>query len=537
MDIVQNAIDLLHALGATEPRVAILSAMETVNPDVPSTLEAAALCKMADRGPDHRRAARRPARARQRHQSRGGEDQEDRLAGGGAGQRAGGPGPRAGNMLAKSLTFLAGADAAGIVLGANVPIILTSRADSLITRLASCAVATLVADARRERPAGGEVRRWPTRRSSSTRARRASSSRLSTRGTELEPCCAGRPRASTPRRASRRRTRRADRSRAHLEEGEPLGHDGAVAHLSTSCGAAATATGSSPSATGSCTAARVLAQPTRVDPRAAARAGEADPAGAAAPAAQPRPRSATCSRRRRRCRRWRASTPPSTAASRGSPRPSPCRAITDARRSPLRLPRPVLRVHRRARCRGSTPSPPADGGRRPSGQRREHVRDAGRTQRRDTMGFTAVDGLPMGTRCGALDPGVMLYLMDERSMDARAIENLIYQQSGLLGVSGVSSDMRDAAGQRRAAGAARGRPLRLPDRPRAGLARRRARRARRAGLHRRIGEHAAPIRERVCRTPPGSASTLDADANARGGPRITASAAASPPTSSPPTRS
>ena len=59
-----------------------------------------------------------------------------------------------------------------------------------------------------------------------------------------------------------------------------------------------------------------------------------------------------------------------------------------------------------------------------------------------TMGFTAVDGLPMGTRCGAIDPGVLLYLMDERGMDARALEKLIYQQSGLLGISGVSSDMR-----------------------------------------------------------------------------------------------
>src|SRR5205085_6763067 len=59
-----------------------------------------------------------------------------------------------------------------------------------------------------------------------------------------------------------------------------------------------------------------------------------------------------------------------------------------------------------------------------------------------TMGFTAVDGLPMGTRCGAIDPGVILYLMDHRGMDARAIEKLVYQQSGLLGVSGISSDMR-----------------------------------------------------------------------------------------------
>ena len=73
------------------------------------------------------------------------------------------------------------------------------------------------------------------------------------------------------------------------------------------------------------------------------------------------------------------------------------------------------------------------------------------------MGFTAVDGLPMGTRCGAIDPGVMLYLMDELKMDARAIETLIYQQSGLLGVSGLSSDMRTllASTDPRAAPAAR----------------------------------------------------------------------------------
>ena len=64
-----------------------------------------------------------------------------------------------------------------------------------------------------------------------------------------------------------------------------------------------------------------------------------------------------------------------------------------------------------------------------------------------TMGFTAVDGLPMGTRCGAIDPGVLLYLMDQRGMDARAIEKLLYSQSGLLGVSGISSDMRTLLGE------------------------------------------------------------------------------------------
>jgi phosphate acetyltransferase len=149
IDIVQNAIDLMRDLGAPEVRVAILSAMETVNPDVPSTLEAAALCKMAERrqitgavldGPLALDNAINPEAAKIKKI-------ESPVAG-----RANVlvvPDLEAGNMLAKSLTFLAGADAAGIVLGACVPIILTSRADSLIARLASCAVATLVVNARR----------------------------------------------------------------------------------------------------------------------------------------------------------------------------------------------------------------------------------------------------------------------------------------------------------------------------------------------------------------------------------------------------
>jgi len=138
-----------------------------------------------------------------------------------------------------------------------------------------------------------------------------------------------------------------------------------------------------------------------------------------------------------------------------------------------------------------------------------------------TMGFTAVDGLPMGTRCGAIDPGVLLYLMDERKMDARAIEKLIYSQSGLLGVSGVSSDMRAL--------------LESPA-PRAKLAvdlflyrigRELGSLAAALGgldaivFTAGIGEHAAPIRERVCRQAAWLGVALDAAANATHGPRIT----------------
>ncbi|HZJ53925.1 MAG TPA: acetate/propionate family kinase [Myxococcaceae bacterium] len=139
-----------------------------------------------------------------------------------------------------------------------------------------------------------------------------------------------------------------------------------------------------------------------------------------------------------------------------------------------------------------------------------------------TMGFTAVDGLPMGTRCGSIDPGVMLYLMDELKMDARAIEKLIYQQSGLLGVSGISSDMR---------------ALLSSDAPQAKLAvdlfiyrigRELGSLAAALGgldalvFTAGIGEHAVPIRERVIRGAGWLGLTLDAAANAAGGPRITA---------------
>ncbi|PLT85040.1 phosphate acetyltransferase [Sinorhizobium medicae] len=148
-DIVQNAIDLWVTIGLGEPRVAILSAVETVTMKIPSTIEAAALCKMAERG-----------------QITGGlldgplafdnaiDPEAARIKGivspvAGRAQILVVPDLEAGNMLAKNLTFLAHADAAGTVLGARVPIVLTSRADSVRTRLASCAVASLFAARRR----------------------------------------------------------------------------------------------------------------------------------------------------------------------------------------------------------------------------------------------------------------------------------------------------------------------------------------------------------------------------------------------------
>ena len=150
--IIQNAIDFARALGLERPKVAILSAIETVNPDVPSTVEAGALCKMADRGQITGGVLDGPlaldnaidlAAARIKRIESPVAGQADILVV---------PDLEAGNMLAKSLIYLAGADAAGIVLGARVPIVLTSRADSVMARLASCAVAALLAHARRQQP-------------------------------------------------------------------------------------------------------------------------------------------------------------------------------------------------------------------------------------------------------------------------------------------------------------------------------------------------------------------------------------------------
>jgi phosphate acetyltransferase len=136
-------------LKAHQVRVAILSAMETVNPKVPSTIDAAALCKMADRGQIAGAVIDGPLALDNAISEAAAALKQIASPVAGRANVLVVPDLEAGNMLAKSLSFLAGADSAGIVLGARVPIILTSRADSLVARLASCAVAALVAAARR----------------------------------------------------------------------------------------------------------------------------------------------------------------------------------------------------------------------------------------------------------------------------------------------------------------------------------------------------------------------------------------------------
>jgi phosphate acetyltransferase len=149
VDIVQSAIDLVHALRLPEARVAILSAVETVTSKIPSTVEAAALCKMADRGQITGGVLDGPLALDNAVSPEAAAIKKIASPVAGRANVLIVPNLEAGNMLAKSLSMLAEADCAGIVLGAKVPIILTSRADSVTARLASCAVASLVAEARR----------------------------------------------------------------------------------------------------------------------------------------------------------------------------------------------------------------------------------------------------------------------------------------------------------------------------------------------------------------------------------------------------
>ena len=148
-DIIQNVIDLFTQVGLGSPRVAILSAVETVTPKIPSTIDAAALCKMAERGQITGGVLDGPLAFDNAIDLEAAKIKGIKSEVAGRAQILVVPDLEAGNMLAKNLTFLAKADAAGIVLGARVPIILTSRADSVRSRTASCAAAVLYADARR----------------------------------------------------------------------------------------------------------------------------------------------------------------------------------------------------------------------------------------------------------------------------------------------------------------------------------------------------------------------------------------------------
>jgi phosphate acetyltransferase len=150
-DICQNAIDLIIALGLEKPKVAILSGVETVTSKMPATIDAAALCKMAERGQITGAILDGPLAFDNAISKRAAETKGIRPLVAGDPDILLAPDLEAGNILAKQLSFLANADSAGLVLGARVPIILTSRADSVRSRIASCGVAMLAAHARRKK--------------------------------------------------------------------------------------------------------------------------------------------------------------------------------------------------------------------------------------------------------------------------------------------------------------------------------------------------------------------------------------------------
>ncbi len=152
VDICQNAIDLAVSLGVEKPKVAILAAVETVTSKMPATIDAAALCKMAERGQITGALLDGPLAFDNAISAQAAETKGIKSAVAGDPDILLAPDLEAGNILAKQLSFLANADSAGMVLGAKVPVILTSRADSVRSRIASCAVAKLVAHARRAKP-------------------------------------------------------------------------------------------------------------------------------------------------------------------------------------------------------------------------------------------------------------------------------------------------------------------------------------------------------------------------------------------------
>lgn len=153
-DICQNAIGLAQALGVKQPKVAVLSAVEGINPKMPSTTDAASLCKMADRGQITGALIDGPLAMDNAISAEAARTKGIRSAVAGDPDILLAPDLEAGNILAKQLTFMAQADAAGIVLGARVPIILTSRADSVRARLASCALGVVMAQALRAAQSG-----------------------------------------------------------------------------------------------------------------------------------------------------------------------------------------------------------------------------------------------------------------------------------------------------------------------------------------------------------------------------------------------
>ena len=423
-DIVQNAIDLWvgdrpgHAAGR-DP----LGGRDGDDEDPLDHRGGGALQDGRAR-PDHRRPARRPARLRQRHRPRGGADQGHHLAG----RRARAqilvvPDLEAGNMLAKNLTFLAHADAAGIVLGARVPIILTSRADSRAhpARLLRGGGALRQRAPGASRGAGGLMQAIlvVNAGSSSLKFQIFAHRRRPARASGAGPDRRHRRAAAPARPSGADGAALVDRSYRAGRAARPAGRH--RRDSGAGCATPRAASSSAPSATASCTAARTSTGRCGSTRTCSTRLAALRAAGAAAPAEQPRADPAGAWRSTRTCRRSPASTPPSTAATRRTPTATRCRARSTTRAcaatastaSPTSMsPSGCREVAPDDRRRAASSSPISAAAPR-------CARCADGRSVESTMGFTALDGLPMGTRPGQLDPGVVLYLIEQQGHERR----------------------------------------------------------------------------------------------------------------------
>ena len=420
-----------------------------VNPDINSTIDAAALCKMADRGQIRGAMLDGPLAFDNAISEIAARTKSIDSPVAGRADILLVPNIEAGNMLAKQLQYFAGADSAGIVLGARVPVILTSRADNVRMRIGSAAVAKLVVHARRaaarharsegrmtaatERAilvlnAGSSSIKFCVFRLVGGQAVRDLRGQVSGLGTvprfTLAPGWRAGHRYAA--RAWPDESRRCARSTARGGPGGTRRRTHRRASVIASCMAVSSSWRRRRSTRPCCSASISTCRSRRCTSRTTSR------------------RSARCWRDCPACPRSRASTRRSTAPSRTS-------------RSVSRLPpRFAAAGVRRYGFHGlsyeyiATQLPAVDAR---AAEGRTVVFHLGNGSSMcamracrsiaTTMGFTAVDGLPMGTRCGAMDPGVVLFLMDEMKLGPREIERLIYNESGLLGMSGVSSDVRD----------------------------------------------------------------------------------------------
>ena len=424
-DIIQNAIDLFTQIGLGTPRVAILSAVETVTSKIPSTIEAAALCKMAERGQITGGLLDGPLAFDNAIDPEAARIKGIKSEVAGRAQILVVPDLEAGNMLAKNLTFLAKADAAGIVLGARVPIILTSRADSVRTRMASCAVAVLYADARRRAAAAaGSVTAMDTilvvnagsssvkfqvfGSSGAASLQRLIKGQMDGIGTRPRLRAEGARRRVAGRPDLSRRTTVADRRRprcgppaAWLRETQKFDLI-AVGHRVVHGGPD-------------------YDRPVLVDDEVLARPRALRPAGAAAPAEQPGADPRVCCERRPDCRRSPASTPRSIAATAPWPTTTPFPSAS--------MPRASAATAFTACPTNTSPSgcgevaPDIAGGRvivAHLGSGASMCALSRRPQRRKHAWAS-----PRSTACrwargrGQLDPGVVLYLIDRERHERR----------------------------------------------------------------------------------------------------------------------